>query len=127
MSVKLFKGDCMTFLPTIKSDSVDLILCDPPYGTIKGLRVNSWKDHEEKTAWDNILPTHELFKQYERILRPQGTLILFSQEPYTHKIRSVNYPNLVFSYPLYWLKNHFGNPLISKKSTCALHGRFKRV
>ena len=116
MNVKLFKGDCMTFLPTIKSDSVDLILCDPPYGTIKGLRVNSWKDHEEKTAWDNILPTHELFKQYERILRPQGVLILFSQEPYTHKIRSVNYPNLVFSYPLYWLKNHFGNPLISKKA-----------
>lgn len=114
--IDLYNDDCMKILPTIKSDSVDLILCDPPYGTIKGLDINGWKEHAEKTAWDNILPTHELFKQYERILRPQGVLILFSQEPYTHKIRSVNYPNIVFSYPLYWFKNHFANPLSSKKA-----------
>ena len=106
----------MKILPTVKNDSIDLILCDPPYGTIKGLKINGW-NNIDKTAWDNLLPTKPLFKEYERILKPQGTLILFSQEPYTHQLRSLNYPNLTFVYPFYWLKNHFANPLVSKKST----------
>lgn len=113
--INLYNDDCMKIMPTIKSDSIDLILCDPPYGTIKGLDINGWKN-TNKTTWDTILPTQDLFKEYERILRPQGTLILFSQEPYTHKIRSINYPNLIFNYPLYWIKNHFANPLNSKKA-----------
>ncbi len=115
VGVKLFKGDCMEILPTIKSDSVDLVLCDPPYGTVKGLKIDGWSN-ADKTSWDNLLPTKPLFKEYERILRPQGTLILFSQEPYTHQLRSLKYPNLTFAYPLYWLKNNFANPLASKKA-----------
>ena len=115
MTETLLQGDCMKLLSTIKSDSIDLILCDPPYGTIKGLELDGWSN-TSKTAWDNPLPTEPLFKEYERILKPQGTLILFSQEPYTHHLRSFNYPNLRFAYPLYWLKNHFSNPLASKKA-----------
>ena len=113
--ISLYNDDCMKILPTIKNDSIDLILCDPPYGTVKGLGINGWRN-ANKTAWDNLLPTKPLFKEYERILRPQGTLILFSQEPYTNQLRSLNYPNLAFVYPLYWLKNHFANPLTSKKA-----------
>ena len=113
--IDLYNDDCMKLLPTIKDNSIDLILCDPPYGTVKGLRTDGWSDIS-KTAWDNLLPTKPLFKEYERILKPQGTLILFSQEPYTHQLRSLNYPNLKFAYPLYWLKNHFANSLACKKA-----------
>ena len=113
--IDLYNDDCMKVLPTIKNDSIDLILCDPPYGTVKGLITDGWSD-TSKTAWDNLLPTKPLFKEYERILKPQGTLILFSQEPYTHQLRSLNYPNLIFTYPLYWLKNSFANPLACKKA-----------
>lgn len=115
MTEKLLQGDCLELLPTIKDDSIDLILCDPPYGTIKGLKIRGWSN-PNKTNWDNLLPTKPLFKEYERILKPQGTLILFSQEPYTHQLRSFNCPNLKFIYPLYWLKNSFANPLASKKA-----------
>ena len=115
MTETLLQGDCMKLLPTIKNDSIDLILCDPPYGTVKGLEIDGWRN-TNKTTWDNLLPTKPLFKEYERILKPQGTLILFSQEPYTHQLRSLNYPNLTFIYPLYWLKNHFANPLAYKKA-----------
>lgn len=114
MTEKLLQGDCMKILPTIKNDSIDLILCDPPYGTIKELNSGSWGSI--KTSWDNLLPTKPLFKEYERILKLHGTLILFSQEPYTHQLRSFNCPNLTFVYPLYWLKNDFANPLGSKKA-----------
>ena len=74
--IDLYNDDCMKLLPTIKDNSIDLILCDPPYGTVKGLRTDGWSDIS-KTAWDNLLPTKTLFKEYERILKPQGTLILF--------------------------------------------------
>ena len=91
MTETLLQGDCMKLLPTIKNDSIDLILCDPPYGTVKGLEIDGWRN-TNKTTWDNLLPTKPLFKEYERILKPQGTLILFSQEPYNnqlHKIYSI--------------------------------------
>ena len=38
------QGDCMKLLPTIKNDSIDLILCDPPYGNIKGLILHGWSN-----------------------------------------------------------------------------------
>jgi site-specific DNA-methyltransferase (adenine-specific) len=110
----LLQGDCMKLLSTIKSDSIDLILCDPPYGTIKGLELGNWDN--TKTVWDNPLPTEPLFKEYGRILKLNGALILFSQEPYTHQLRSFKDPNLKFAYPFYWLKDSFANPLFSKKA-----------
>lgn len=114
MTETLLQGDCMKLLSTIKSDSINLILCDPPYGTIKGLKISGWSN--AKTVWDNPLPTELLFEEYGRILKPSGALILFSQEPYTHQLRSFKGPNLKFAYPFYWLKNNFANPLSSKKA-----------
>ena len=114
MTETLLQGDCMKLLSTIKSDSIDLILCDPPYGAIKGLEFDAWDN--TKTAWDNPLPTEPLFKEYGRILKLNGALILFSQEPYTYQLRSFKDPNLKFAYPFYWLKNDFANPLSSKKA-----------
>lgn len=97
----------------IPDGSVDLIVCDPPYGTINGIGKSTDKFTKD-TSWDVIIPTGELFAQYTRILRNNGTLVLFSQEPYTSHLRTFRAKNLVFTYPMIWLKDSTGNPLKAK-------------
>lgn len=101
----------------IPDGSVDMILCDLPYGTIKGMPIEGYKARGERsTAWDDKIDTKTLFAEYERILREGGTAILFSQEPYTSELRTQKAENLEFAYPLVWKKNHFANALITKKA-----------
>lgn len=98
----------------IPDGSIDMILCDLPYGTIKGAALDGWKSQD--TSWDERLDTDELFTEYERILREGGTAILFSQEPYTSELRTQKTENFEFAYPLIWKKDHFANALIAKKA-----------
>lgn len=102
--------DCLIGMQEIPSGSVDLIICDPPYGTIKGIGKSTNKFNKD-TTWDVVIHTDRLFDQYTRILRNNGTLVLFSQEPYTMYLRTFRCKNLKFSYPMIWLKNYAGNPL----------------
>ena len=91
----------------IETGSIDAIICDLPYGTMKGIN--------EKFEWDNIIDTDSLFSEYGRILRKNGVAILFSQEPYTSHLRTFkNKCNLSFSYPMIWVKNKTGNALMAK-------------
>lgn len=94
--------------------NADLILTDPPYGTVKGLNLDGWKNCT--TEWDNIIPTNEMFYCCEKLLRVNGALILFSQEPYTSYLRQFKPENLPFLYPYYWFKDHFANSLSCKKA-----------
>src|SRR5690606_5281464 len=103
--VKLYKGDCLIEHERIKSGSVDLILCDPPYGTIKGAQLDGWK--ETKTDWDLPLDPLDIFEVANRILRRNGKLVLFSQEPYTSRLITEAIPNLPFNYRMIWEKDHF--------------------
>lgn len=112
--IKLLHGDCFDHVTDIPDGSVDLILTDPPYGTVRGLNTDGWK--REKTDWDKTLDHNKLMTECERILRPNGCLILFSQEPYTSHLISNAVHRLPFSYRMTWLKNHFGNPMIAKKA-----------
>jgi site-specific DNA-methyltransferase (adenine-specific) len=112
--VKLLHGDCLELMKEIPDGSVDMILCDLPYGTMKGAGLDGWD--WTKTAWDQRLNTDVLFANYERILRENGMIILFSQEPYTSELRKLNHLNIDFAYPLVWKKDHFANALISKKA-----------
>ncbi len=105
--------DCLEGMREIPSGSVDLIVCDPPYGTIKGIGKSTDKFNKD-TTWDVVIPTDRLFDQFTRILRNNGTLVLFSQEPYTMHLRTFKGKNLEFSYPMIWLKNGAGNPLKAK-------------
>ena len=93
--------------------SVELILTDPPYGTVKGLDLKGWD--KETTEWDNTLPD-DFFQLCEQLLRVNGKMVLFSQEPYTSELRATYRQSLQFAYPLYWFKDHFANPLASKKA-----------
>lgn len=121
-SSTLYKGDCMELLKNIKDNSIDLILCDPPYGTMyrnhgeyKG--NNSIRKGLGKIGkWDIALDTDKMLEECARVLRPNGKCILFSQEPFTSELITKQTVDLPFLYPMYWLKNRPGNALGAKKN-----------
>ena len=110
----IYNEDCLEGMKKIPDGSIDMILCDLPYGTMRGEPLDGWKN--QTTEWDKRLETDILFNEYERILRRNGIMILFSQEPYTSELRTWKQPNIKFAYPLMWKKDHFANSLISKKA-----------
>jgi len=109
--MKLLNGDCLELMKDVPDGCIDMVLCDLPYGTMRGADLDGWD--EKSTEWDNRLNDEDLFRQYERVLRKNGIAILFSQEPYTSKLRYEPKTNLEFCYPLIWKKDHFANPLVS--------------
>lgn len=118
MSVTLYNGDCLVESDNIASGSVDLILTDPPYGTVEGIGSSSAINHgmRGKTAWDIALEPARVFEVANRILRRNGKMVLFSQEPYTSRLINEAIPNIPFSYRMIWEKDHFANSLIAKKA-----------
>ena len=112
---KIYNMDCLEGMKNIPDGSIDAIICDLPYGTMKGAAIEGWVKAGRDTSWDEVIPTMELFDQYERILRKDGVAILFSQEPYTSHLRNFQYrnSNFPFAYPLIWEKDHYGNPLVA--------------
>ena len=122
-SIELYLGDCLEIMQKIPDESVDLILCDPPYGNIKtglgsGTGVAAKKGYR-KTEWDNPLSPEDIFQAAGRILRPNGKLILFAQEPYTSQRIAQQIPKLPFSQRAIWLKDMFANALgVNKTLAC---------
>jgi len=89
--IKLYCGDCIEKMSLIEDNSVDLILCDLPYGTTK-------------CKWDTIINLDLLWKHYKRIIKkPQGVILLFGQQPFTSMLVSSNYE--WFKYNIIWKKN----------------------
>lgn len=107
--ITLLTGDCLIESDAIESGTVDLILTDPPYGTIKGL----WG---EKTKWDDAISPTDIFDIANRILRRNGKMVLFSQEPYTTRLITEAHPNIPFSQRAIWEKDNFANHLGAKKA-----------
>ena len=90
-NINLYFGDCMQEMNKIEDNSVDLILCDLPYGTTK-------------CKWDTQIDLTELWKHYTRIIKkPTGVILLFGQQPFTSRLISSNYE--WFKYNLIWKKN----------------------
>ena len=112
--MNLMHGDCLDKMREIPAGSVDMVLTDPPYGTVKGAGLDGWD--AERTAWDNALEPADIFGESERVLRTNGALALFSQEPYTSRLITQAHGNLPFSYRMVWRKDHFANSLIAKKA-----------
>jgi site-specific DNA-methyltransferase (adenine-specific) len=110
----ILHGDCLQQSEQIESGSVDLILTDPPYGNMKGAELDGWG--KDKTDWDNAINPTDIFNIANRILRNNGKLILFSQEPYTSQLITNAIPNVPFSYRMIWEKDHYANALLSKKA-----------
>lgn len=89
MSATLHHGDCLEVMRGIASGSVDMILCDLPYGTTA-------------CSWDAVIPFEPLWAQYRRIIRPGGAVVLFSGEPFTSTLICSNLPE--FKYRWTWEK-----------------------
>lgn len=90
-NITLLFGDCIIRMKEIPSDSIDMILCDLPYGNTK-------------CKWDTIINLEQLWKEYSRIIKkPHGVILLFGQQPFTTRVISSNYN--WFKYNLIWKKN----------------------
>lgn len=95
----LHKGDCVQVMPTIPSGSVDMILADLPYG-----QTNSY--------WDKALPIVELWKEYQRVVKKNGAILLFGIEPFSSLLRVSNLKN--YKHEWYWNKEVSGNFIQAK-------------
>jgi len=86
----LYHGDCQTIMPGLPDGSVDLILADLPYGTTQ-------------CAWDSILPLDILWREYKRLLKPNGAVLLFGVMPFTATLWQSNPKD--WRYEFVWRKN----------------------
>lgn len=109
----LYKGDCLIESDKIETGSVDLILTDLPYGNMKNA-PSTWD--KTKTEWDITIPPNSIFSIANRILRRNGKLILFCQEPYTTELRLNAIKNIEFNYRATWEKDNFANALCCNKN-----------
>jgi site-specific DNA-methyltransferase (adenine-specific) len=90
-NIQIYNGDCLVAMKSIPANSVNLILCDLPYGSTK-------------CKWDSIIDIQKLWEEYKRILiKPTGVILLFAQQPFTTKLISANYD--WYKYNLIWKKN----------------------
>ena len=115
---RLFFGDCLIESDKIESGSVDLILTDLPYGTVTNIASSDTVKHgmQNKTNWDCVIETEKIYEIANRILRKNGKMILFAQQPFTTELISKQIPNLPFNYSMIWKKDHFANSFIAKKA-----------
>ena len=115
---RLFFGDCLIESDKIESGSVDLILTDLPYGTVKSLGTSKVAQSKNYNIpyWDDKLPTLKIYDIANRILRKNGKMILFAQQPFTTELINMQIANLPHSYNMYWDKIHFGNCLSANKA-----------
>ena len=120
--IQLYNGDCLELMKNIPDGSVDLVLTDPPYGTMKGAELDGWKN--QTTEWDTAIEPTKIFEQISRILRQNGKAILFSQEPYTSRLITSAIPSLPFAYRAIWYKNVHANALLAKT---AMVNRFEDI
>ena len=115
MSYKLLQGDCLIESDKIESGSVDLILTDLPYGTVKDIK-NVNHGMSGKCDWDIVIDTNEIYKVANRILRKNGKMVLFAQQPFTNELINKALSNVPFNYSMIWEKDHFANALTAKKA-----------
>ena len=103
---KIHQGDCLELMKDIPDKSVDMILCDLPYGTTA-------------CKWDSIIPFDKLWKQYERIIKDNGAILLFGKNPFSAKLILSN--TNIFRYELIWEKTRAGNNMQVCKQPSAIH------
>lgn len=103
---KLYNGDCLDIMKDIESNSVDLILCDPPYGTTA-------------CKWDEIIPLDAMWRELERVAKLTTPIVLFATQPFTTKLIASNLK--MFKYCWVWEKNFSTNFLHAKRQPLRKH------
>ena len=90
-NIQLYQGDCLEEMKNISDKSIDMILCDLPYGTTQN-------------KWDSIIPLEPLWEQYKRIIKDNGAILLFGSQPFTTILNYSNISN--YRYEWVWIKNN---------------------
>ena len=98
--IDLIKGDCLEVMKTIPSRSIDAIITDPPYGTTA-------------CKWDSVIDFYLMWEQLNRIIKPNGAIVLFGSEPFSSALRMSNIKN--YKYDWIWQKNKTTGFLNAKK------------
>ena len=111
----LLHGDCLVESNNIDIDSVDLILADLPYGTINGIK-NVVHGMAGRCEWDIVIDAGEIMRTSNRILRKNGKMVLFAQDPFSTVLKNNATANLAYNYSMVWEKDHFANSLVAKKA-----------
>ncbi len=96
---EILLGDCLELMKDMPNGSIDMILCDLPYGTTA-------------CKWDEIIPFSKLWEQYERIIKPNGAIVLFGTEPFSSMLRTSNIK--LYKYDWIWLKTRPSNFFAAK-------------
>jgi len=99
-------GDCLELMKDIPDKSIDMILCDLPYGTTD-------------CSWDTIIPFEPLWEQYERIIKDKGAIVLTSSQPFTTKLINSNIKH--FKYAWVWDKALSGNIFLAEWQPMKIH------
>jgi len=99
--IELIKGDCLTVMDELiaKGVVVDAVITDPPYGTTA-------------CKWDSIIPFDEMWLRLNKLIKPNGAIVLFGSEPFSSTLRMSNIEN--YRHGLIWNKKQAGNPFIAK-------------
>ena len=103
---EIIHGDCLEVMRQFPDKSIDMILCDLPYGTTA-------------CKWDTVIPFEPLWEQYKRIIKDNGAIVLFGSEPFSTMLRYSNLKN--YKYDLIWVKNNAGNFQLCKKQFLKVH------
>ena len=105
-NIELLQGDCLELMKDIPDGSIDMILCDLPYGTTRN-------------KWDSVIPLEPLWEQYRRVIKENGAIVLFSQQPFTSTLVSSN-PQW-FRYEWIWQKDQGTGFLNAKRMPLKVH------
>lgn len=103
---KIGCGDCLQLMQDIPDGSVDMVLCDLPYGTTR-------------CKWDTVIPFEPLWEQYRRVTRTGAAIVLFGSQPFTSQLVVSNLP--WFRYQWVWVKNSAGGFAQAKNKPMSKH------
>lgn len=103
---RLVEGDCLEVLPKVPSKSVDMILCDLPYGTTRN-------------GWDSLIPLEPLWNEYLRVIKDRGAIVLTAQGLFTAKL--IMSCETHFKYKIVWMKSKATNFLNAKRQPLRKH------
>lgn len=96
--MRLLQGDCLEQMRTLETNSIDLVLTDPPYGTTAA-------------KWDLIIPIEEMWRELYRVIKPGAPILLFASQPFTSLLITSNLSK--YRYCWHWRKTQHSNPFLA--------------
>lgn len=107
-SINLFNGDCLEVMDKLIEQGVvvDAIITDPPYGTTA-------------CKWDSVIPFEEMWARLNKLVKPNGAIVIFGSEPFSSALRMSNIKN--YKYDWIWNKSSAGNVLVAKHQPLKIH------